>query len=143
MQLLKPLAIKHVGLSPRNVFEVTGVDQLDLEAPLFQKLEERNPVDSGGLRGDGAHATTFEPVGQGAKLTREGAEMTYVSSFGVSTRGNGHIVLLGADVDARSIEIDMLELRRYRNLRTPRFLPPTTAGFGLPPGVLRMRKVDE
>ena len=56
MQLLNPLAIQNVALASRHVLQPAGLDQLDLESPPFQQLEQRNPIDPGGLHGDRRHA---------------------------------------------------------------------------------------
>jgi len=40
-----------------------GLDKPDLEALSFQQLEKWNPVDPGGLDGDGSDAALLEPGG--------------------------------------------------------------------------------
>ena len=47
VQHLQPLAIDHVGLSPRHMAQLPRIDQDRLDAPFFQQLIERNPVHTG------------------------------------------------------------------------------------------------
>jgi hypothetical protein len=44
VQLLDPLAVQDVGLAPRDVLDVPGVDEHDLEAAILENLEDRDPV---------------------------------------------------------------------------------------------------
>jgi hypothetical protein len=48
MQSLNPLAIENVGLRPtRSALRSPWIDQIDLEATLFEKLEQRNSINAG------------------------------------------------------------------------------------------------
>jgi hypothetical protein len=64
MQLLQPLAVEHIAFTTRHVSDMLGVDEQDLEVPLFQDLVEWNPVNSGGFHGDRADAALGQPVCQ-------------------------------------------------------------------------------
>jgi hypothetical protein len=46
MQLLKPLAIQHIGLATRYILHMPCVDQHDFKAAGFQELIERDPIDT-------------------------------------------------------------------------------------------------
>ena len=72
-QLRDPLGVLDVGLAAGDLLELVGVDQHDLEAAL-QEVEDRLPVDAGGLHGDVADAFGVEPVGQGEQFGGHGAE---------------------------------------------------------------------
>jgi hypothetical protein len=63
MQLLKPLAILHVGLAARQVLGLAGIHQVDLDPVLLQHLHDRNPVHPGRFDGHRGHATRLEPLG--------------------------------------------------------------------------------
>ena len=56
MEVLEPLAVLDVGLPARDVLDMPGVDQADLDPPGLEDLVERDPVHAGGLHGDGGDA---------------------------------------------------------------------------------------
>src|SRR5256885_13802907 len=58
-----PLAILDVGLPPRDLLDVLGVDQDDGESP-FQEVEDRLPVDAGRFHSDMGHGEGGQPAGQ-------------------------------------------------------------------------------
>jgi hypothetical protein len=103
MQVLKPLTILHVGFATGDVFDVTGVDQTNLEPAGFQDLEERNPIDARGFHRDGTNAAGVEPVGDAMEILREGPESACRPI--VSIIGNRDVNLGRADVDAGGVEI--------------------------------------
>ena len=47
MQFLQPLAVEDIRLAARDVLDVAGIDQVDLETAGFQDFKEGNPVDTG------------------------------------------------------------------------------------------------
>jgi hypothetical protein len=49
VEVLQPLAVGHIALAPRQVLGMAGVDQTDFQTPLFQNLEQRDPVDPSGF----------------------------------------------------------------------------------------------
>jgi hypothetical protein len=119
MQLLQPLAVEHVGLTARDVFRLTGIDKQHFEAPLHQKLVERNPVNARGFHRHRLDLALLQPVGQSAEISGKGPEAAHILPFGIAARGDSGPVLFRSDVDACGIEIDPLELRgkRYFMLR--------------------------
>ena len=65
-QLGKPHRIQLVGLGPaRQVLDILGVDQPDLESLGLQQIKGRLPVVAGGLHDHPGHAQLGQPVGQG------------------------------------------------------------------------------
>ena len=63
MQAWQPLGVEHIGLGPCPATGgLPGLDEADLEALSFQQLEKWDPVDPGGLDGNGGDATALEPV---------------------------------------------------------------------------------
>jgi hypothetical protein len=108
MQALQPLTSEPSSLwSAGGTLRLAGIDQEDLQAPGLSKCKQGHPVDTGGLHGDGGHATVDEPVGQGVEVGGEGAETTH--GLRVTTRGHGDPVLSFADVDASGVGVADLE----------------------------------
>ena len=101
MQILQPLAVLHVGFAPGHVFDVTGVDQADLQTARFENLEERHPVDAGGLHRHSRDFAGTEPVRQRVQILREGPERTH--RLRVAFRRHGHVVDRGPQIDAGGI----------------------------------------
>jgi hypothetical protein len=63
VEVLKPLAIGDIGLAARHVLDVTGVDQANTKATVFQNLKERNPENTRGFHNYAFAAALLEPVG--------------------------------------------------------------------------------
>lgn len=63
VEVLQPLAIGDVGLAARHVLDMTGVDQANAKATVFQNLKERNPEKTRGFHNYAFDATLLEPVG--------------------------------------------------------------------------------
>ncbi len=83
---------------------MAGVYELYLESVLFKDLVAGNPVDPGGLHGDGGDTAFFQPPGHGVEIGREATEAAYrllIPVFGYSDP-----MLPGADVDARGVLVD-------------------------------------
>src|SRR5438105_6169252 len=75
VEALEPLAVEPIGFGPTGgALGLAGIDQEYLQAPGLQELKQGNPVDPGRFHRDGGHATLNEPVGQGVKVSGEGAE---------------------------------------------------------------------
>src|SRR5574341_83526 len=51
VQQLEPLTVADVALPPRDLVELAGVDEEDLEAPRLQELVNGDPVDGRALHG--------------------------------------------------------------------------------------------
>jgi hypothetical protein len=45
MEQWEPLTVTDVGLPPRDVVKLAGVDEHDLDAPRLQQLVDGDPVD--------------------------------------------------------------------------------------------------
>jgi hypothetical protein len=93
------------------VLHTPGVDEFDVEAAFFEDLEEGDPVDAGGLHGDGGHAAGGEPVGQGVEVGGEGFELSDVLALGIGAGWDRDEVRVGADVDAGGMGEDLREAR--------------------------------
>jgi hypothetical protein len=87
VELLEPLAVLHVALAAGDGFDVTGVDELHLEAPGLKDLEERDPVDPRGLHGDGVDPTLLEPIGQPLEIGGEALKAAH--GLRIAVRGDG------------------------------------------------------
>src|SRR5687768_18374967 len=111
MQLLKPLAVEHIGLTAGDVFRLASINKLHFKASLHQQLVKRNPVNSGGFHRHCLDPALLQPVRQSAQFSGEGSESAHVLPFGIAAWRDSGPVLLCADVDAGNIEINSLELR--------------------------------
>jgi hypothetical protein len=47
VELLEPLAVKHIGLASTDVFDMARIDQQDMKAAFLKQLKERDPIDAG------------------------------------------------------------------------------------------------
>ena len=74
MKILDPLAVAHIALAARHVFDVASIDQSDIDTASFEDLKKRNPIHAGGLHGDGGNTTFKEPVCQYFEIFREGGK---------------------------------------------------------------------
>ena len=110
MQELQPLAVADVCAPPRDILNVTSVDQVHLKPAFLENLKQRDPVHTGGFHRHGLHPALLEPVGQCVQILCEGGKASHV--LGGSIRGNGDIDLGSANIDARRIqpEIEILEV---------------------------------
>jgi hypothetical protein len=57
VEFLEPLAILHVRLAPGHLTRVMGLNQLDIQATLFEPCEQGHPGDPSGLQHDGLDLT--------------------------------------------------------------------------------------
>ena len=95
----QPLAVRHVGLAPRNVLHVPPVDHHHLQPGRFQHFIDIEPVDAGGFHRHRMHPLFPEPVAQTLQVAGEGAE----DFRGVS--GNRDVEFFTADINASSLGI--------------------------------------
>ena len=107
VEFAQPLTVLDVALAAGDVFDVAGVDEQDLQAPGFEDVVDRDPVDPGRFHGDAGDATGDEPVGEPLEVGGEGPEGS--DGGGVPIGRDGHIVLGGATVDAGDIDLDAFE----------------------------------
>ena len=84
--------------------------QLYFEAATFEQFEQRNPVNSGRFHRHRGDAALLEPISQGIQIRSESTKLAY-GNF-VATFGYRHHVSLRADIDTRSVEVDVLQLLR-------------------------------
>ena len=63
MEILNPLAIGDIALSPRNVSHILRIDEIHFETTAFQNLVKRNPVHSRRLHCHGSDLASSQPVG--------------------------------------------------------------------------------
>lgn len=61
VELLKPLSILDIGLATRNAFDVTGVDETDVNVGRLEEVVEWDPVVASALHGNGLDAGCHEP----------------------------------------------------------------------------------
>ena len=111
MQLLQPLAVQHVRFPARHVLDASGVHQQHLEPALLQHAEERYPVDPGRLQDHRLHTAFGKPVGQAVQVRREGLKLPHRLLRSVG--GNRCIVAAGAHVDARRVQVQQGQSRRF------------------------------
>ena len=104
MQQLNPLAVPHVGLAARNVAQLPGVDQQDLDAAGLQQFVEGNPVNVGALHRHRFHPLLQQPLGQLLQLRHGGAEGAHVRRPFAHLR-SAHPVLPTPQVDPRYLGV--------------------------------------
>ena len=74
MEILDPLAVGHIALSPGHVLHVLCVDEKYLNASSFQNLIERYPVHAGRFHRNCGHSTLLQPVSELMEVTRKCVE---------------------------------------------------------------------
>ena len=105
VEVLQPLAILDVTLASRHVLDVAGVDETHLEAAVLEDLEERDPVDPGGLHRHRSDGAGLEPIRQGLEIPGEGPEVA--DRLRVAFRGHRHVMDGGSKVDAGGIRVQL------------------------------------
>src|SRR5258705_13916690 len=117
VQLLEPLTIKDIRLAAGDVLNVARIDQLYFESTSLEQFEQRDPVNTSRFHRHGSDATLLQPSGQGLEVTSKSAKLAHrkwIPSFGYC-----HQVLLGPDINPRSIQVHVLQLgRQFRHLET-------------------------
>jgi hypothetical protein len=141
MEVAEPFAVGHVALPAREILDVSGVDEDDLEAPRIEDLEDRDPRDAGRLHRDVRDAARRQPLGEAVKIGGERRER--LDRRGVAIGGHGDEVLGRAAIDTGGIGVQPFERGgRLARLRHPTTLAFHGASFTLtrPPGTgMRMR----
>lgn len=97
VQVLKPLAVGNVGLSPWQVLDVMSVDEPHVDLALLQDLEQRNPIDAGRFHRHGTDSAVLKPVGQSLQIDGERWEIP--GWFRITIYGNRHEHLRCADIN--------------------------------------------
>ena len=77
MEPLQPLRIADIGLAPRHVLGIAGIDKKHCEPACIEKLENWNPVNAGRFHDDGLDAAFRKPVSQLMEIGREGSKAAY------------------------------------------------------------------
>ena len=102
MQKLQPLAVQHVGLASRHVFNMPRIDEEDFDPGVILQLATRHHIDGGGLHRDGADSAPLEPFHQLDKLRGKVAKAA--NRFSGPIRGHAHIhAARGADINPGGI----------------------------------------
>ena len=110
VELAQPLTVLDIALATRDVLDVAGVDEQDLQPARLEDVVDRDPVDPGGFHRDTGDATGEEPVGQALEVGREGPEG--LDRGGVPIGWDGDEMFGRATVDAGDIDLDALKDRR-------------------------------
>ena len=84
--------------------------QVDLEALRLKKLEQRDPVDTGGLQSDRLDAALLQPRDDLLKIGSVGAELA--DWVGVAVGGDADHMHVGMNIDSGRVRIDDTEPRR-------------------------------
>jgi len=101
MEVLDPLAIRHIALPSGNALEVVGVHQVDFEPTIFERLEQGNPIYPCRFHGNRSDTAGFQPIGQRLEITSKRAEFPY--RFCISLRRDSYEDLFCPDIDAGRI----------------------------------------
>src|SRR5436190_5009151 len=101
MQILKPLAIQHVGFAARNVMHMLSIDQMNFNTASLKDLEQRYPVDASGFHGHRVDAALLQPVGQDMQILCKRGKRSH--RFGISVGGHGDKDLPGSEVNTSSV----------------------------------------
>jgi len=108
---LDPLRVEDVGLGPGAATrELPGFDQLDLEPLRFKELEQRDPVDAGGLQGDRLDAALFQPGDDFVKIGGVGAEPA--DRVGVAVGRDADHMHVGMYINSSRVRVDDFQWRR-------------------------------
>src|SRR5215468_6055107 len=98
MQVLDPLAIRRIALPSGNVLEIMSVHEVDLEATLLERLEQRDPVHPGRFHRHRPYPTCLQPICESFEVTRKRAKSAY--RFRVFLWWHGHENLFRPNVNA-------------------------------------------
>jgi hypothetical protein len=104
VESLQPLCVADVGLPPRYVLRIPGVDHHHLKPSLFEDLEDRYPVNSGRFHDHRLDPATGEPVRQSMKVIGKGPERP--NRFFVTIWADGRHVYCRPDIDRRRGRVD-------------------------------------
>ena len=105
VQQLVPLAVDHVSLAPRHPAELARVHQHYFQTARFQKLVQRDPVDSRALHRHRFNCLLDQPVGQPMQLGGGAAEYLHID-FAVLPSRSAYPMLLRSQIDPRAVRPD-------------------------------------
>jgi hypothetical protein len=97
----------HVGLASGQILRVPGVDQVHLQTAGIEDLVERDPIDAGGLHGDGGDATLLKPVREAMEISRKTVKPA--DRIRIAIGPDSDVVRVVADVDARRVRMHDVE----------------------------------
>ena len=110
VQFLHPLAVQDITLATGDILDPPGIDQINLEAPLFENFIERDPIDAGRFHRYGGDAALLQPISNGLQVDRKRSKLPY--RHRVPPFRYGHQVSIRANVDTGSVDVDVLQVRR-------------------------------
>ncbi len=103
VEVLEPLAVLDIGLPARDVLDVAGVHQADLEAPGLQELEQGDPVHARRLHRHRGDAGLLQPGRQGEEILGEGPEGANRPRLAIER--DADVDLSGAHIDAGRVRV--------------------------------------
>ena len=121
VQLQQPLTLLHVGLAPGQILRVPGVDEIHVQTARVEDLVEWDPVDAGGLHGDGRDPTLLEPIRQAMEIRGKAVKPSH--RLGIALGSDGDVVRAVADVNPRGVRMHHLEAGIGRLQTTGEFFP--------------------
>ena len=106
VEWLQPLAVGAVGCAAGPVFRVTGVDQVDLQAPRCQDWAQGDPGHPGAGPHHRLNAAGVKPVGQGMEVGRQTGKPAHglwraIRRHGDIRFGAAHVNPSGMEVQGR------------------------------------------
>lgn len=104
MKVLDPLAIRNVRLSSWGILNVVSVDEANVDFPLLQNLEQRNPVHARGLHCDRSNAAFLQPFSQPVQIDGEGLKTS--NRFRIPVGRYGHEYLRCTNIDSGCVGLD-------------------------------------
>ena len=126
MQVLKPLAIQHVGFSAGNMMHMLSIHQVNFDSACLQNLEQRYPIHTGGFHSYRIDAASLQPVGQLVQILCKRGKRSHRVAIAIS--GN-------ADKDFRRSQVNTPSIRSHFRQTPIQFamLPSLRLSHGLSP----------
>ena len=118
---INPLTLLYVTFAPGQILRVPGIHQVHFETRLFENVVCGDPIDSGGLHGDGSYPALLQPIGHRLQL-RRGAPAA-PDRLGISARRYRHVVRFVADINPCGIGMEHFQGEVFA-LDLPHRLPP-------------------
>jgi hypothetical protein len=105
MQLLEPPTIEAIRFrTPRDIFDVAGIDESNLKASGLEDLKQGNPVHPGGCHHDGGNPTGRSPGSEPMQITGKRAQ--FLDWLGIPIRRYTHPMLLSPHIDAGGMRVE-------------------------------------